>query len=176
MPGIDPQRPFVPLSIAILTVSDTRGLAEDKSGATLEERAKAAGHVVVARDVVTDDQAAIEAKVRAYVADPTVQVVLATGGTGITGRDVTPEAFAAVYEKDIPGFGEIFRWLSYGKIGLSTIQSRASAGVAGGTLLFCLPGSTGACKDAWDDILVFQLDSRYRPCNFAELLPRLSER
>lgn len=176
MPGIDSERAFIPLSIAIVTVSDTRNLAEDKSGAILEERAKAAGHIVVARDLVTDTRDVIEAQVRAYVADPKVQVVIATGGTGITGRDVTPEAFAAVYEKDIPGFGEIFRWLSYKKIGLSTIQSRASAGVAGETLLFCLPGSTGACEDAWDDILVAQLDSRYRPCNFAELLPRLGER
>lgn len=175
MPGIDPQRSFTPLRIGILTVSDTRGLAEDKSGATLEERARAAGHEVVERQIVTDDRQAIEQHLRRFVADPKVQVVIATGGTGITGRDVTPEAFAAVYEKDIPGFGEMFRWLSYQKIGLSTIQSRASAGVAGGTLLFCLPGSTSACRDAWDDILVHQLDSRYRPCNFAELLPRLGE-
>lgn len=176
MPGIDLARPFTPLSLAILTISDTRSPAEDKSGDTLQERVLTAGHRVVARALVTDDKAAIEQQVRAWIADPAVQVVLATGGTGITGRDVTPDVFAALYEKDIPGFGELFRWLSFAKIGLSTIQSRASAGVSGGTLLFCLPGSPGACKDAWDDILLFQLDSRYRPCNFAELLPRLGER
>ena len=175
MPGIDPQRSFLPLQIAVLTVSDTRGMENDKSGDTLQERALAAGHQVIARKIVADDRASIEAQVRAWVADPQVQVVLATGGTGITGRDVTPEAFAAIYDKDIPGFGELFRWLSFQKIGTSTIQSRASAGVAGGTLLFCLPGSTSACRDAWDDILVFQLDARYRPCNFAELLGRLQE-
>ena len=175
MPGIDPQRSFLPLQIAVLTVSDTRELQNDKSGDTLAERAVAAGHQVIARKIVPDDRASIEAQVRAWVADPEVQVVLATGGTGITGRDVTPEAFAAIYEKDIPGFGELFRWLSFQKIGLSTIQSRASAGVAGGTLLFCLPGSPSACRDAWDDILVFQLDARYRPCNFAELMGRLRE-
>ena len=176
MPGIDLSRTFTPLSLALLTISDTRSPAEDKSGDTLQERALTAGHQVVARALVTDDKGAIEQQVRAWVADPSVQVVLATGGTGITGRDVTPDVFAALYDKEIPGFGELFRWLSYGKIGLSTIQSRASAGVCEGTLLFCLPGSPGACKDAWDDILVFQLDSRYRPCNFAELLPRLHER
>ena len=175
MPGIDPQRSFLPLRIAVLTVSDTRELQNDKSGDTLAERAVAAGHQVIARKIVPDDRASIEAQVRAWVADPEVQVVLATGGTGITGRDVTPEAFASIYEKDIPGFGELFRWLSFQKIGLSTIQSRASAGVAGGTLLFCLPGSPSACRDAWDDILVFQLDARYRPCNFAELMGRLRE-
>ncbi len=175
MPGIDPQRTFVPLHLAILTVSDTRGPADDRSGATLEERAVAAGHRVASRAIVADDRDAIVAQVRAWIADPGVQVVLATGGTGITGRDVTPEAFASMYEKEIPGFGELFRWLSFQKIGVSTIQSRASAGVAGGTLLFCLPGSPSACRDAWDDILVHQLDSRFRPCNFAELLPRLRE-
>jgi molybdopterin adenylyltransferase len=176
MPGIDPSKTFKPLRIAILTVSDTRTPADDRSGAALDELARAAGHLVAARQLVTDDQPAIETATRALIADPDVDVVLATGGTGITGRDVTPEAFEALYEKHIPGFGEIFRYLSFAKIGLSTIQSRASAGVAGGTLLFCLPGSPSACKDAWNDILVHQFDSRYKPCNFAELLPRLRER
>ncbi|HEY8432303.1 MAG TPA: molybdenum cofactor biosynthesis protein B [Sandaracinaceae bacterium] len=174
--GIDESRAFVPVRIAILTVSDTRGEAEDRSGRALVERATAAGHIVVAKAIVKDDRAVIEAQLRAWIDDPEVQVVIATGGTGITGRDVTPEAFAAVYEKEIPGFGELFRWISFQKIGTSTIQSRATAGVAKGTLLFALPGSTGAVKDAWDGILSTQLDARYRPCNFVELLPRLTER
>ena len=140
------------------------------------ERAKTAGHLVVHYEIVPDDQNRIEATLRRCISDPSIDVVLSTGGTGVTGRDVTPEAFQAVYEKEIPGFGELFRWLSYQKIRTSTIQSRATAGVAGGTYLFCLPGSTGAVKDAWDDILVFQLDIRHRPCNFAELIPRLRER
>lgn len=175
MIGIDEARAFVPVRIAILTVSDTRDEAEDRSGRTLRERAEAAGHRVVAKRIVKDERAAIEAELRAFLDDPEVQVVIATGGTGITGRDVTPEAFHAVYEKEIPGFGELFRWISFSKIGTSTIQSRATAGVAKGTLLFALPGSTGAVKDAWDEILVTQLDARYRPCNFVELLPRLTE-
>ncbi len=171
----DQGRPFVPVRIAVMTVSDTRTAADDRSGDVLVERLGAAGHVLAARTLVRDERAAIEAQLRAWVADPAVEVVIATGGTGVTGRDVTPEAFAAVYDKEIPGFGELFRWLSFAKIGTSTIQSRATAGVAGGTYLFALPGSPGACRDAWDDILVHQLDSRTRPCNFVELLPRLTE-
>lgn len=176
MSGIDESRAFVPVSIAVLTVSDTRSEADDESGRILVERAKAAGHHVAAKVIVRDARADIEAQLRTWIADPSIDVVIATGGTGITGRDVTPEAFHAVYEKEIPGFGELFRWLSYSKIGTATIQSRATAGVAGGTLLFALPGSKRAVKDAWDGILATQLDARYRPCNFVELLPRLRER
>lgn len=175
MIGIDESRAFVPVRIAVLTVSDTRDEAQDRSGRTLVERAEAAGHRVVAKRIVEDERAAIEAQLRAWIDDTEVEVVIATGGTGITGRDVTPEAFHAVYDKEIPGFGELFRWISFSKIGTSTIQSRATAGVAKGTLLFALPGSTGAVKDAWDGILASQLDVRHRPCNFVELLPRLSE-
>ena len=168
MPGrIDETRPFAPLRIAVLTVSDTRTTADDRSGDTLSERIVAAGHQLVDRDIVRDDRAAI--------ADPGVEVVITTGGTGVTGRDVTPEALADVAEKHIAGFGELFRMLSYAKIGTSSLQSRADAAVAGGTYLFCLPGSPGACRDGWDEILKFQLDIRHRPCNFAELLPRLRE-
>ncbi|OWJ67224.1 molybdenum cofactor biosynthesis protein B [Inquilinus limosus] len=177
MPGrIDDSRPFIAVNIALLTVSDTRTAADDKSGDTLAERIAAAGHAVRDRRIVKDDQAAIEAQLRAWIADPEIDTVIATGGTGVTGRDVTPEAFHAVYEKHIPGFGELFRWLSYDKIGTSTIQSRATAGVAGGTYLFALPGSPSACRDAWDLILKDQLDNRFRPCNFVELMPRLLER
>lgn len=168
-------RPFVAVRVAILVVSDSRDLSEDRSGLLLAERAAGAGHVVVTRERVADDQEAIIGKLRAWIADPGVDVILSTGGTGVTGRDVTPEAVEAVIDKLIPGFGELFRWLSFSKIGTSTIQSRAIAGVAGGTYIFALPGSTGACRDAWDDILVHQLDSRHRPCNFVELLPRLTE-
>ncbi|MCB9597592.1 MAG: molybdenum cofactor biosynthesis protein B [Sandaracinaceae bacterium] len=167
---------MVPLRIAVLTVSDTRTEETDESGRILVERARRAGHEVVEKAIVTDEQAAIEARLRAWIDSPDVDVVIATGGTGITGRDVTPEAFEAVYEKSIPGFGELFRWISFQKIATSTIQSRATAGVAKGTYLFALPGSKGAVKDAWDEILVLQLDSRTKPCNFAELLPRLTER
>ncbi|GAB4143094.1 MAG: molybdenum cofactor biosynthesis protein B [Sphingomonadales bacterium] len=176
MAGIDPERPFIAVPIAVMTVSDTRTLADDKSGAILVDRLQAAGHMLAARAIVRDEQAAIGAQLRAWIADPTIAVVIATGGTGVTGRDVTPEAFEALYDKAIPGFGELFRWLSYQNIGTSTIQSRATAGVAGGTYLFALPGSTGAVKDAWDGILATQLDSRYRPCNFVELMGRLAER
>lgn len=176
MPGIDQSRPFIPVHIAVLTISDTRTEASDSSGQLLVERASAAGHHVVARRIIPDEQAQIEAALRALIADPAIDVVLTTGGTGVTGRDVTPEALSAVIDKDIPGFGELFRSLSYASIGTSTIQSRALAGVAQGTYLFALPGSTGACRDAWDQILTFQLDNRYRPCNFVELLPRLRER
>lgn len=175
MQDLDPRRPFLPVNIAVLTISDTRTTQDDKSGDILAERLRSAGHVLAARALVKDDRTAIVARLRAWIADPRIDVVLATGGTGVTGRDVTPEAFADVIEKDIPGFGELFRWLSFQKIGTSTIQSRALAGVAGGTYLFALPGSTGACTDAWDGILVHQLDSRVRPCNFVELMPRLTE-
>lgn len=167
---------FLPLNLAVLTVSDTRTLETDSSGATLVERAEAAGHRVAARVIVADEQALIEAQLRAWILDPGIDVVISTGGTGVTGRDVTPEAFAAVWEKEIPGFGELFRWISFAKIKTSTIQSRATAGVANGTYLFALPGSSGAVRDAWDEILVHQLDARHRPCNFAELIPRLKER
>ncbi|MFN3448479.1 MAG: molybdenum cofactor biosynthesis protein B [Roseococcus sp.] len=172
---IDQSRTFVPVNIALLTVSDTRDLASDRSGDALAERIAAAGHRLVDRALVKDEADLIEAKLRGWIADPQVDCVITTGGTGITGRDVTPEAFARVLEKEITGFGELFRMLSYRKIGTSTIQSRAIGGVAGGTYLFALPGSTGAVKDAWDDILVFQLDARHRPCNLVELMPRLKE-
>lgn len=176
MPGrIDESIPFQPLRIAVLTVSDTRSAADDRSGDTLAERVRAAGHELRARAIVPDDVARIAEQLRAWIADPGIEVVITTGGTGVTGRDVTPEALATVAEKHIPGFGELFRMLSYAKIGTSCLQSRADAGVAGGTYIFCLPGSPGACRDGWDEILRFQLDIRHRPCNFAELLPRLRE-
>ena len=175
MSGIDPKRPFIPVHIAVLTISDTRTPETDTSGALLVERATTAGHRVVDKRIIPDDRAQLEPVLRELIANPGVDVVLATGGTGITGRDITPEAFRAVIDKDIPGFGELFRQLSYASIGTSTIQSRALAGVANGTYLFALPGSTGACRDAWDQILAFQLDNRFRPCNFVELLPRLRE-
>jgi len=174
MPRIDEARPFLAVSVAILTVSDTRSLADDKSGATLVELATKAGHRIAARTIVKDDKAAIIAQLKAWIADPAIDVVISTGGTGVTGRDVTPEAFQAVYEKEIAGFGELFRWLSYQKVGTSTIQSRATGGVAGGTYLFALPGSPGACRDGWE-ILEPQLDNRHRPCNLVELMPRLQE-
>lgn len=173
---LDHSRPFRPVQIAVLTVSDTRDLASDRSGDTLAERVSAAGHVLRDRAIVRDEAEVIEAQLRGWIADREVDCVITTGGTGITGRDVTPEAFARVLEKEIQGFGELFRILSYQKIGTSTIQTRAIGGVAGGTYLFALPGSTGACKDAWDDILVWQLDNRHRPCNLVELMPRLRER
>lgn len=172
---MDLSRPFVPVNIAVLTVSDTRSLAEDRSGDVLVSRIAIAEHKLVDRKLVKDDADVIEAQLRAWIADPAVDVVISTGGTGITGRDVTPEAFARVLEKEIVGFGELFRMLSYAKIGSSTIQSRAVGGVANGTYLFALPGSTGAVQDGWDDILVTQLDIRQRPCNLVELMPRLKE-
>jgi len=175
MPKIDETRPFLPVNIAVLTVSDTRTEADDKSGATLVEMIGEAGHRVIARRIVRDDKNAIVAQLRQWIADPSVDVVISTGGTGVTGRDVTPEAFHEVYEKEIAGFGELFRWLSYQKVGTSTIQSRATSGVAGGTYLFALPGSPGACRDGWNDIIVHQLDNRHRPCNLVELMPRLNE-
>lgn len=173
---IDPSRTFLPVNIAVLTVSDTRDLSTDRSGETLQSRIEAAGHRCFAREILRDEADLIEAQLRAWIADPQVDCVITTGGTGITGRDVTPEAFKRVMEKEIEGFGELFRMLSYQKIGTSTMQSRALAGVAQGTYLFALPGSTGACKDAWDDILVWQLDARHRPCNLVELMPRLMEK
>ena len=176
MPGrIDESIPFQPLRVAVLTVSDSRDLATDRSGGVLVERLKAAGHHLAGRQIVKDDKAAIEAQLKAWIADPEVEVVITTGGTGVTGRDVTPEALHAVIEKHVPGFGELFRWQSYDKIGTSTLQSRADAGVAKGTYIFVVPGSPGACRDAWDGILQYQLDIRHKPCNFAELLPRLRE-
>ena len=173
---IDESRSFLPVNIAVLTVSDTRDLSSDRSGDTLAERIGKAGHRLAAREICKDEAGLIEAILRRWIADPEVDCVITTGGTGITGRDVTPEAFDRVLEKEIQGFGELFRMLSYQKIGTSTIQSRAIGGVAGGTYLFALPGSTGACKDAWDDILRFQLDARHKPCNLVELMPRLMER
>jgi molybdenum cofactor biosynthesis protein B len=169
------ERAFVPVNIAVLTVSDTRTFADDTSGQTLVERIQEAGHKLVAREIVKDEQHEIIARLRQWIANPEIDVVIATGGTGLTGRDVTPEAFKAVSEKEIEGFGELFRWLSYQKIKTSTIQSRAYGGVANGTYLFALPGSPGACRDAWDMILKDQLDFRHRPCNFVEIMPRLKE-
>lgn len=173
---IDNSIAFRPVRIAVLTVSDTRTLADDRSGDRLVERLTAAGHVLADRTIVTDDADLIVARLHRWIDDPQVEVVLTTGGTGVTGRDVTPEALARVWDKEIPGFGELFRWLSYQSIGTSTIQSRATAGVARGTYIFALPGSTGAVTDAWDGILASQLDVRHKPCNFVELLPRLEER
>ena len=167
--------PFLPVRIAVLTVSDTRELVSDRSGTILAERLQAAGHVLADRRIVRDDVDQITDILRAWIEDPAQDVVITTGGTGVTGRDVTPEAFARVLDKQITGFGELFRMLSYAKIGTSTIQSRAIGGVAAGTYLFALPGSTGAVKDGWDDILRWQLDSRHRPCNLVELMPRLRE-
>ncbi|NKB56262.1 MAG: molybdenum cofactor biosynthesis protein B [Alphaproteobacteria bacterium] len=172
---INEDRPFLVVSIAVLTVSDTRTEADDRSGDTLAERLTAAGHKLADRAIVKDDTNTIEARLRGWIADPDIDCVIATGGTGVTGRDVTPEALDRVCDKKIPGFGELFRWISFQKIGTSTIQSRADAGVANGTYLFVVPGSTGACRDAWDEILVHQLDNRFMPCNFVELMPRLQE-
>ena len=168
-------REFKPVNIAVLTVSDTRTLADDRSGDTLAERIAAAGHMLADRAIVKDDTEVIAEKLRDWINDPGIDVVITTGGTGVTGRDVTPEALMAVGEKEIPGFGELFRWISYQKIATSTVQSRAMAVVAEGTYIFALPGSTGACKDGWDEILVHQLDYRHMPCNFVELMPRLRE-
>jgi molybdenum cofactor biosynthesis protein B len=175
MPGIDESRQFVPLRIAVLTVSDTRALAEDRSGSTLAERIEKSGHALAARAIVTDDAEKIRTQLKAWIADPTVDVVITTGGTGFTGRDVTPEAIEPLFEKRMDGFATLFLIVSHAKIGTSAIQTRATAGVAGATYIFCLPGSPGACRDAWDEILVHQLDYRYRPCNFVEIMPRLDE-
>ena len=176
MNEITVERDFLPVNIAVLTISDTRTLEDDKSGNILVDRIEGAGHVVVDRDLIKDSVSSIVSKLGGWISKENVDVVISTGGTGVTGRDVTPEAFQSVFEKTIPGFGELFRMLSFDKIGTSTIQSRATAGVAGGTYLFALPGSPGACKDAWDDILVHQLDYRFKPCNFVELMPRLTEK
>ena len=177
VPGgkIDTAKALKPVKVAVLTISDTRDLAADRSGDALVARIADAGHVLADRKICRDEASDIENILRGWIADATVDCVITTGGTGITGRDVTPEAFARVLEKEIAGFGELFRMLSYAKIGTSTIQSRAIGGVARGTYLFALPGSTGAVKDAWDDILVTQLDNRHRPCNLVELMPRLQE-
>ena len=175
MPGIDPARQFVPLSIAVLTVSDTRDLAEDKSGALLAERVEKTGHTLAARAIVKDDVKKIRAQVKKWIKDKKIDVVITTGGTGFTGRDVTPEAVEPLFEKRMEGFSAMFLLVSAPKIGPSAIQTRATAGVANATYIFCVPGSPGACRDAWDEILVHQLDYRYRPCNFVEILPRLDE-
>jgi molybdenum cofactor biosynthesis protein B len=175
MAGIDETRTFVPLKIAVLTVSDTRALADDKSGATLTERIEKAGHAIAGRAIVTDEVEEIRRQVRAWVADPAIDVIITTGGTGFTGRDVTPEAIEPLFEKRMDGFATMFLIVSHQKIGTSAIQTRATAGVAGATYIFCLPGSPGACRDAWDEILLHQLDYRYRPCNFVEIMPRLDE-
>jgi molybdenum cofactor biosynthesis protein B len=175
MAGIDETRQFIPLRIAVLTVSDTRKLADDKSGTTLVERLEKAGHTLANRRIVTDDVRKIRAQVKKWIADKKIDVVISTGGTGFTGRDVTPEAVEPLFEKKMDGFSTMFLLVSERKIGTSAIQTRATAGVAKATYIFCLPGSPGACKDAWDDILVHQLDYRYRPCNFVEILPRLDE-
>jgi molybdenum cofactor biosynthesis protein B len=175
MAGIDQTREFVPLKIAVLAMSDTRSLADDKSGATLAERIEKAGHVVADRQIVSDDIEKIRVWVRTWIADPELDVIITTGGTGFTGRDVTPEAIEPLFEKRMDGFSIAFHMVSFGKIASSTIQSRATAGVAGATYIFCLPGSPGACRDAWDEILQYQLDYRHRPCNFVEIMPRLDE-
>ena len=175
MNKITSERQFLPVNIALLTVSDSRTLETDKSGDTLEARILEAGHKLAARTIVKDEQALIVQQLRTWIADPDIDTVISTGGTGLTGRDITPEAFEEVYEKEIKGFGELFRQLSYDTIGTSTMQSRATGGLAGGTYLFALPGSPGACHDGWDKILKAQLDSRQKPCNLVELMPRLQE-
>ena len=175
MPGIDESRQFIALKIAVLTVSDTRELADDKSGGILAERIEKAGHKVAARAIVTDDVEKIRAQVKSWVVDKEIDAVITTGGTGFTGRDVTPEALEPLFEKRMEGFATLFLMVSHAKIGTSAIQTRATAGVAGATYIFCLPGSPGACKDAWDGILSQQLDNRHRPCNFVEIMPRPGE-
>jgi molybdenum cofactor biosynthesis protein B len=175
MSRIDETKDFIPVRIAVLTVSDTRTLAEDKSGDTLVDRLTDAGHLLAARAIVQDDRPTIAARLRQWIADPAIDVILSTGGTGLTGRDVTVEAHRDVYEKEIEAFGTIFTIVSMQKIGTSAVQSRATGGVAGGKYLFALPGSPGACRDAWDEILKAQLDYRHRPCNFVEIMPRLEE-
>lgn len=175
MSRIDETRAFIPVRIAVLTVSDTRTPGDDTSGDTLVERLTDAGHVLAARSIEKDDRGAIVAHLRRWVADPAIDVILTTGGTGLTGRDVTVEAHREVYEKEIEAFGTVFTMVSMGKIGTSAVQSRATGGVAGGKYLFALPGSPGACRDAWDEILKWQLDYRHKPCNFVEIMPRLEE-
>ena len=175
MSRIDDSRPFIPLNIAVLTVSDTRKPEDDRSGSTLAERLEKAGHRLAARDIVKDDIPAIQEIAKRWIADEGIDVIISTGGTGFTGRDVTPEAIEPLFEKTMDGFSAIFHRVSFEKIGTSTVQSRATGGVAGATYIFVLPGSTGACKDAWDGILKFQLDYRHMPCNFVEIMPRLDE-
>ncbi len=175
MSSIDDSRAFLPLSIAVLTISDTRSLEDDKSGSVLAERLVAAGHTLAAREIIVDDVDAIRIIVKRWIADADVDAIITTGGTGFTGRDVTPEAIEPLFEKRMDGFSIAFHMLSYAKIGTSTIQSRATAGVAGATFIFCLPGSPGACRDGWDGILAAQLDYRTKPCNFVEIMPRLDE-
>ncbi|MGN3973101.1 molybdenum cofactor biosynthesis protein B [Tsuneonella sp. SYSU-LHT278] len=174
--AIDSSRAFRPINIALLTVSDTRTTADDTSGDILADRISQAGHALVARAIVKDDATDIADRLNAWIDDPQIDAIVTTGGTGLTGRDVTPEALDRVKDKDVPGFGELFRWLSFKSIGTSTVQSRAMAVVARGTYVFALPGSNGAVKDGWDGILAEQLDSRNRPCNFVELMPRLREK
>lgn len=175
MPKLDPNRPFIPVRIAVLTVSDTRGPEDDTSGDTLARMITEAGHEVAARAIISDEVETIRSQVRAWIADATIDVVVSTGGTGFTGRDVTPEAVRPLFEKEIDGFSTVFHMISLEKVGTSTIQSRACAGLAHGTYIFCLPGSPGACRDAWNGILVHQFDNRHRPCNFVEIMPRLEE-
>lgn len=175
MSRIDETRDFLPIRIAVLTVSDTRSMDDDRSGDTLVGRIETAGHTLADRQIVQDDRGAIATQLQAWANDPSVDVVISTGGTGLTGRDVTVEAHRDIYEKEIDAFGTVFTWVSMQKIGTSAVQSRATGGVANGTYMFALPGSPGACKDAWDEILVKQLDIRHRPCNFVEILPRLDE-
>ena len=175
MSKLDLTRKFVPVKIAVLTISDTRSLKNDKSGDLLVSKITDAGHFLVKREITQDNIQKIKINLQQSIQDPDIDVVISTGGTGLTGRDVTPEAFRSIFEKEIEGFGEMFRYLSFQKIGTSTLQSRALAGVSGGTYLFALPGSPSACRDAWDDLLVHQLDYRHKPCNFVEIMPRLLE-
>ena len=175
MSSIDETKQFIPLNIAVLTISDTRAIADDKSGDTLVQRLTDAGHSLADRGIVADDRATISAHLRAWIADPAIDVILSTGGTGLTGRDVTVEAHRDVYEKEIEAFATVFTIVSMQKIGTSAVQSRATGGVAGGKYLFALPGSPGACRDGWDEILVKQLDYRHKPCNFVDLIGRLRE-
>ena len=175
MSKLDLSRDFVPVKIAVLTISDTRTFLDDKSGDLLTTKISEAGHVLVRREITKDEVKGITQKLEYSIQDPDTDVVISTGGTGLTSRDVTPEAFRSIFDKEIEGFGEMFRFLSFQKIGTSTLQSRAVAGVAAGTYLFALPGSPSACRDAWDDLLVHQLDYRHRPCNFVEIMPRLTE-
>ncbi|WP_323006724.1 molybdenum cofactor biosynthesis protein B [Pseudorhodobacter sp.] len=175
MSRIDETKPFLPVSIAVLTVSDSRQMSDDKSGDTLVARLTEAGHILAARSIIQDERAEIASQLRDWCADPDIDVILSTGGTGLTGRDVTVEAHRDVYEKEIEAFGTVFTMISMQKIGTSAVQSRATGGVANGTYLFALPGSPGACRDAWDEILKWQLDYRHRPCNFVEIMPRLDE-
>jgi molybdenum cofactor biosynthesis protein B len=175
MHGIDVEREFVPVRVAVLTVSDTRTADSDTSGDILEERVRNAGHSLVGRKIVPDDIARIRQAVEEWISDPSVDVIVSTGGTGLTGRDVTPEAVLPLLDKQIDGFSVIFHQVSFQSVGLSTLQSRACAGVAGGTFIFCLPGSNGAVKDGWDKVIALQLDARHRPCNLVEIMPRLGE-